>query len=226
MPGYRGPANAPDPSAAEAEGEAPSDEPDPEAAPDPDWAATEGQDGPWSEADRVPEVEPPRVPPRRPALPDVGAPTGPDTASRPAAPPAPAGGVRVIELDADNAYLIDDARGLCFFRHKATLAPVDCARVTPAPGPQPAAPQPPAPAPQPAAPTPRSTVDQTKRFEQAFIAIFCDRVQHTGTPSATRLQAAGLDAATYEAIEAEVAEDDARWLDLNTRASAACKPAR
>jgi hypothetical protein len=246
MPGYRGPDYPPEPAD---EGIAPANPPAPaedEASDDgavgsDDDAAPPEADQRWSEADQVPEVAPPRLPPpSRPAAPEVAPPApAPDGSSRtrPATPPAEAGssqprGVRVIELDDDSAYILDDARGLCFFRHKASLAPVDCARVTEV-APQPAQPQPAQPAPQsqpgqPAAkPQPKGySADQLRRFDQAFTAIFCDRIAKAVTPSDVRLREAGLDATTYEAIEIWTAEDDKRWLDLNTRASASCKPGR
>ena len=234
MPGYRGPAVRP--TEAEGPGEEVPEDPQADEAsePPPDEAPPEAATGrPWSESDEVPEVEPPRVPPRAPALPDVGMPA---PASRPSGPPASgnssgsapgssgASAVRVVTLDDDNAYLIDEGRNLCFFRHKTSLTPVDCDRVTGRPpAPQPPAPQPPAQRPLDGD---RFGADQIRRFEQAFIAIFCDRVGRISPRSEVHLKAAGLDAKTYEDIEATVAGDDARWISLSTRASAACKSSR
>jgi hypothetical protein len=239
MPGYRGPDYPAEPAASES---AASDEASEraKAAPAVDEAPpSEGSR--WSEADEVPDVEPPRVPPPRRVEPEVAsARPAPDSGSRgapaatPASSPSPSQrGARVIELDPDSAYIVDDARGLCFFRHKAALAPVDCARVTqpapeqpapaqPAPRTEPAPPVQPAPAAQPA----RFTADQLRRFELAFTAIFCDSVAKTATPSETRLREAGIDGPTYDAIETWTADDDKRWVELNARASSACKPTR
>jgi hypothetical protein len=214
----------------------------------PDEGADEGADGgPVDEHEggevwtTPPEKRPP-PPVYRPPEPEPQVAT-PDPGSRtaPQAPPQPSGGVRVVQLDADSAYIIDEARNLCFFRFREALTAVDCARVAGASQPAPTQPQPPAPnpparvqpAPEPAPvpvrpePTPGAfRPDEIERFQRAFNQIFCDRVAKSNVAPEQRIREAGLDEARYEAIETWMADDDKRWWDATDKARNSCKPTR
>jgi hypothetical protein len=144
----------------------------------------------------------------------------------------------VIELDADTSYLIDEARGLCFFRHRGALAPVDCAKITPpsAPREEKAPPasrddarspqrKPTAPAISPEAEPPSGdpSPEELVKFEAAFADIYCDRKAQSEAPPEGRIAARGLSVPRYEAIETWWASDEKAWWTLTQRASANCK---
>lgn len=240
MPGYRPPD---DPPEAPDEDTTPSNMPrgGPADAPPEDDNA-EGDSAGWDDEggeaySTPPEKRPPPPVRRQPqAEPQVAAPAPSTRTSPPVTPPPTAPSpVRVIEVDKDSAYIIDDARGLCFFRFREALAPIDCSRIAGQEGARPAAPSPTpsvsAPSATPAAPATPPTPgtfrqDELDRFQRAFNMIFCDRVAKSNTPPETRIREAGLDVARYEVIETYMADDDKRWWDVTDKARQSCTSGR
>ncbi len=137
MPGYITEPEAPTPSAPPAKAESPRV---PTPGPS-DEAGSEVVSDPLPTTDR-PSVA--RAPERREAPPprdaydpaeDQDAPPAPSQppifrpSQRIPEPPATKSGMQTIRLDDDSYYLVDAARGVCFFRHKDVMAPVDCGKI-------------------------------------------------------------------------------------------------
>jgi len=231
MPGFRGPNSNPDDESATTPRGAPAPAPEDDSV-----------DGPWSDTDEGPTEDPnwETPPSERPPAPVYRPPVAEAPVAQPAPQPtpSPASGVRIIELNADSAYVIDDTRGLCFFRFKGTLATIDCAKLTQAaPVTPPVAPVAPQPAPQPVAPAPApvtrdsgvpvapgafTTVD-LRRFQDAFSAIYCDRQSGQKVQAEQRIAEAGLAVVQYGEIETWMADDDARWQAATDKARASCR---
>lgn len=142
MPGYISEPSAPTPSAPPAKAESPR-----VSAPGPSGEAGSEVVSEPLPAPAKPAV--PRAPARREAPPAYEPPQTPeyDPAEDQDAPPAPSqppifrpsqripepapskSGMQTIRLDDDSYYLVDAARGVCFFRHKDVMAPVDCSKI-------------------------------------------------------------------------------------------------
>lgn len=232
MPGYH-PPNTPeqerDQEAAASPRGAPAPAPDDNASSE-DWSEDSESDDSAPVEDLNWETPPSERPPAPVYHPPVAAPP-PAQPSPAVATPGATPQVRIIELDADSSYVIDDARGLCFFRFKGALSPIDCDKLklaptpsAPQPTPQPVAPQPVAPAPVPAAPAGSGAFSpvELRRFQDAFSAIYCDRQAGQKVTAEQRIAEAGLDNNRYNAIEVWMAEDEARWWSATDKARASC----